>query len=197
MHTTKDCVPLLHQSSHHPETCKKGSIYSQMLRYRRIITHDKECHEKARVILPGQGYKDKDILLHIINTLNHNYSQTVHPQTTQADYHLSFHTFQISPHITSSLVTNMAKSTGHSLPMTQKPQGTLCSYRIKPNHPQPNPTISPLPSPHNLPPPPISPPPQHTSMNKPQPPQISPPPPPNTHNYPPTGISSTQTNKTQ
>ncbi len=58
-----DCMPLLHQSSHHRKTCKKGLIYSQMLRYKRIITNDKEFQEKAqnlRVILLGRGYKDKD-----------------------------------------------------------------------------------------------------------------------------------------
>ena len=39
-----------------------------MLRYRRIITDDKEFEQKAqklRVALIGRGYKDKDILPHI------------------------------------------------------------------------------------------------------------------------------------
>jgi hypothetical protein len=39
-----------------------------MLRYRRIITSDKEFQEKAQnllVALIGRGYKDKDILSHI------------------------------------------------------------------------------------------------------------------------------------
>ncbi len=99
-----DCMPLLHQSSHHPKTCKKGFIYSQMLRYRRIITNDKEFQEKAqnlRVILLDEATKIK-ISSHTSqkphHTLNHNYSQTVHPQTTHAHYHLSFHTIQTSPH---------------------------------------------------------------------------------------------------
>ena len=63
-----DHMPLLHQTSHHPNACKKGLIYSQMLRYRRIITDDKEFEQKAqnlRVALIGRGYKDKDILPHI------------------------------------------------------------------------------------------------------------------------------------
>ena len=63
-----DRMPLLHQTSHHPNACKKGLIYSQMLRYRRIITDDKEFEQKAqnlRVALIGRGYKDKDILPHI------------------------------------------------------------------------------------------------------------------------------------
>ncbi len=74
-----DCMPFLHHSSHHPETCKKGLIYSQMLRYKRIyITNDKELHEKAqnlRVILLGQGYKDRDILLHITKASSYSQSQ--------------------------------------------------------------------------------------------------------------------------
>ena len=73
-----DCMPLLHQSSHHPKTCKKGLIYSQMLRYRRIITNDKEFQEKAqnlRVILLGRGYKDKDILPHITKASSYTQSQ--------------------------------------------------------------------------------------------------------------------------
>ena len=73
-----DRMPLLHQSSHHPETCKKGLIYSQMLRYRRIITSDKEFQEKAqnlRVALIGRGYKDKDILPHINKASSYTQSQ--------------------------------------------------------------------------------------------------------------------------
>ena len=63
-----DRMPLLHSTSHHPHTCKKGLILSQMLRYRRIITDDQEFQQKAqnlRVALIGRGYKDKDILPYI------------------------------------------------------------------------------------------------------------------------------------
>ncbi len=63
-----DRTPLLHHGSHHPNTCKQGLIASQMLRYRRIITDDKEFQQKAqnlRIALIGRGYKDKDILPHI------------------------------------------------------------------------------------------------------------------------------------
>ena len=61
-------MPLLHQASQHPNTCKNDLIYSQMLRFRVIITDDKEFHQKAenlRVALIGRGYKDKDILPYI------------------------------------------------------------------------------------------------------------------------------------
>ncbi len=73
-----DCMPLLDQSSHHPETCKKSLIYSQMLKYKRIITNDKEFQEKAqnlRVILLGRGYKDRDILPHITKASSYTQSQ--------------------------------------------------------------------------------------------------------------------------
>ena len=83
LHTTlytkpTDHMPLLHQASHHPNTCKKGLIYSQMLRYRRIITDDKEFQQKAqnlRVALIGRGYKDKDILPHIDRASTYTQSQ--------------------------------------------------------------------------------------------------------------------------
>ena len=73
-----DRMPLLHQASHHPNTCKKGLIYSQMLRYRRIITDHKEFQQKAqnlRVALIGRGYKDKDILPHIDKASTYTQSQ--------------------------------------------------------------------------------------------------------------------------
>lgn len=73
-----DRMPLLHNTSHHPNTCKKGLIYSQMLRYRRIITDDKEFEQKAqnlRVALIGRGYKDKDILPHIAKASQFTQSQ--------------------------------------------------------------------------------------------------------------------------
>ncbi len=59
---------------------QNGQIYSEMLRirYKRIITNDKEFHEKAenlRVILLGRGYKDKDILPHIAKASSYTQSQ--------------------------------------------------------------------------------------------------------------------------
>ena len=35
-----DCMTLLHFHSHHPLSCKKGIIYSQVLRYNMIISED-------------------------------------------------------------------------------------------------------------------------------------------------------------
>jgi hypothetical protein len=73
-----DRMPLLHNTSHHPDTCKKSLIYSQMLRYRRIITDDNEFQRKAqnlRVALIGRGYKNKDILPHIDRASTYTQSQ--------------------------------------------------------------------------------------------------------------------------
>ena len=49
-----------------------------MLRYRRIITSDKDFQEKAqnlRATLIGRGYKDKDILPHIKKASSYTQSQ--------------------------------------------------------------------------------------------------------------------------
>ena len=80
----------LHHGSHHPNTCKQGLIASQMLRYRRIITDDKEFQQKAqnlRIALIGRGYKDKDILPHIDKASTFTQSQlllsTSSPNTTR------------------------------------------------------------------------------------------------------------------
>ncbi len=90
-----DRTPLLHHGSHHPNTCnKQGLIYSQMLRYRRIITDDKEFQQKAqnlRIALIGRGYTDTDILPHIDkapHSLSHNYFQAHHPPTQNTHCHL-------------------------------------------------------------------------------------------------------------
>ncbi len=73
-----------------PNTCKQGLIASQMLRYRRIITDDKEFQQKAqnlRTALIGRGYKDKDILPHIDKASTFTQSQllssTSSPNTTR------------------------------------------------------------------------------------------------------------------
>ena len=89
-----DCLTLLHQTSHHPKTSKKGLIYSQMLRYRRIITDDKEFEQKAkklRVALIEQATKTKIFSLTLTRpplSPNHNYSPAIHPPTHHVPYHL-------------------------------------------------------------------------------------------------------------
>ena len=54
-----DCGLLLHYKSHHPESCKVSTIYSQALRYRRIISDD-NCFLKhldsLKIKLMTRGY---------------------------------------------------------------------------------------------------------------------------------------------
>ena len=59
-----DICTLLHNNSFHPQSCKKGIIYSQALRYRRIITDDIKLLtnlEKLRNNLIKRGYHLADI----------------------------------------------------------------------------------------------------------------------------------------
>ena len=54
-----DASPLLHAASFHPSSCKTGVIYSQALRYRRIISNDDDfAHhlENLQTILIKRGY---------------------------------------------------------------------------------------------------------------------------------------------
>ena len=60
-----DKTLLLHDHSFHPTTCKDGIIYSQALRYRRIITNDNLLKERLNtllVILINRGYKQNTII---------------------------------------------------------------------------------------------------------------------------------------
>ena len=55
---------LLHNSSFHPKSCKKGVIYSQALRYRRIITSDEKPEEQLEILtdnLIRRGYNLSEI----------------------------------------------------------------------------------------------------------------------------------------
>ena len=55
-----DVFPLLHELSFHPNSCKKGVIYIQALRYHQIISNDDDLahHLKyLQAILIKRGYK--------------------------------------------------------------------------------------------------------------------------------------------
>ena len=55
-----DVSPLLHAQSFHPINCKSGIIYSQALRYRRIISNNDEFEKHLEVLqfsLIKRGYK--------------------------------------------------------------------------------------------------------------------------------------------
>jgi hypothetical protein len=65
-----------------------------MLRYRRIITSDKEFQEKAqnpRVALIGRGYKDKDILPHINKASSYTQSQLLINTTQKQHTNITIH----------------------------------------------------------------------------------------------------------
>ena len=69
---------LLHHSSHHPNACKKGVIYSQALRYRRIITneHDLNKHlQRLHKILLTRGYSHSTIIFTFIQATSHTQHQ--------------------------------------------------------------------------------------------------------------------------
>ena len=60
-----DRTLLLHQNSFHPQTCKNSIIYSQALRYRRIITDNTRLQQKLDnllIALIHQGYKHDNII---------------------------------------------------------------------------------------------------------------------------------------
>ena len=69
-----------------------------MLRYRRIITDDKEFQQKAqnlRVALIRRGYKDKDILPHIERASTYTQSQLLsNAPATNKPRTLPFHSIQ-------------------------------------------------------------------------------------------------------
>lgn len=59
-----DRTLLLHHNSFHPHSCKKGIIFSQALRYRRIITDDQLLQKRLNnllIILINRGYTHKTI----------------------------------------------------------------------------------------------------------------------------------------
>ena len=59
------CLPLLHRQSYHPLSCKMRLVYSQILRYLRIISDGQKFLlrvERLRVTLLSCGYRDSVIL---------------------------------------------------------------------------------------------------------------------------------------
>ena len=76
-----DCMTLLHFHSHHPLSCKKGTIYSQALRYNMIISEDhilqEELSNVTRILL-ARAYLLHLIIKSIKKALTHN-SITCYP----------------------------------------------------------------------------------------------------------------------
>ena len=82
-----------HLNTFHPtKACKTGLIFSQLLRYRRLITDDREFQKKAqilRAVLLGRGHKDRDILSQIKKASEYSQSQLLNtPPPTQTNHRL-------------------------------------------------------------------------------------------------------------
>lgn len=85
-----DKTLLLHHNSFHPNSCKNSIIYSQALRYRRLITNDETLHHRLnnlRIILVTRGYS-RDIINNAFqkalqytqhDLLHTNYDNTIYP----------------------------------------------------------------------------------------------------------------------
>ena len=59
-----DICTLLHAKSFHPPSCKKSVIYSQALRFRRLITDNNELHKHLKALQKNliiRGYESQDI----------------------------------------------------------------------------------------------------------------------------------------
>ena len=78
---------LLHHASHHPTACKKGVIYSQALRYRRIITDDDELRShllRLQKVLLTRGYSHSTITSAINKATSKTQSQLLVHKTPPA-----------------------------------------------------------------------------------------------------------------
>ena len=86
---------LLHHASHHPTACKKGIIYSQALRYRRIITNDDELRLhllRLHKILLARGYSHSTITTAINKATSKTQSQLLQhkPPPATTGVHIPF-----------------------------------------------------------------------------------------------------------
>ena len=88
---------LLHSSSHHPSSCKMGTIYSQVLRYRRITTDDDKLLQHLRrlhKILLARGYQHSTIQNTFNKIIPFTQKELLHQKKkpahkTKKSYHLS------------------------------------------------------------------------------------------------------------
>ena len=81
-----DICTLLHNNSFHPESCKRGIIYSQALRYRRIITDNKNLREKLGTLrdnLLRRGYNLSEIYTQFKKVEKLTQSELLHKKQTK------------------------------------------------------------------------------------------------------------------
>ena len=77
-----DCQAYLHSDSYHPWHTKTGMIYSQALRFNRLIDSDSDLTETLHIFsraLLVQGYKLKVINKHIGRALSKSQHELLHP----------------------------------------------------------------------------------------------------------------------
>ncbi len=92
----QDICTLLHNNSFHPKSCKKGIIYSQALRYRRIITNNEQLEEKLETLrdnLIRRGYNLSEIKTQFNKIRQYSQSDLLfnnNKQTTQTAKNLPF-----------------------------------------------------------------------------------------------------------
>ena len=92
----QDICTLLHNSSFHPKSCKKGVIYSQALRYRRIITNNEKLEEQLETLrdnLIRRGYSLSEIKTQFNKIRQYSQSDLLldnNRQTTQTFKNLPF-----------------------------------------------------------------------------------------------------------
>ena len=92
----QDICTLLHNNSFHATSCKKGIIYSQALRYRRIITNNDQLEEKLETLrnnLIRRGYNLSEIKTQFNKVRQHSQSDLLfanNKQTTQTAKNLPF-----------------------------------------------------------------------------------------------------------
>ena len=80
-----DRTLLLHHNSFHPHSCKKGIIFSQALRYRRIITDDQLLQQRLNnllVILINRGYTHKTITEAFQQATKHTHIELLYKDKT-------------------------------------------------------------------------------------------------------------------
>ena len=83
----QDICTLLHNNSFHSESCKNGIIYSQALRYRRIITDNKELDEKLTILrnnLMRKGYNLPEVKKQFDKIRNLSQKDLLFPNNTKA-----------------------------------------------------------------------------------------------------------------
>ena len=82
----QDICTLLHNNSFHPESCKNGIIYSQALRYRRIITDNEELDRKLtthRNNLIRRGYNLSEVKKQFDKIRNFSQADLLFPDNTK------------------------------------------------------------------------------------------------------------------